>query len=105
MALTARTSTPQALLARIKKLIDEKKIATWQYDAEGNLRIVEIEQFARHRSQQRSTEPAALPTQSDMEMFDLPARPEGGVTGRAAHAEAGKPALAFRDENCALHFR
>lgn len=36
MALSATTANPQALLARIKRLIDEKKIVTWQYDREGD---------------------------------------------------------------------
>lgn len=36
MALEICTSAPQRLLNRIKQLIDEKKIVTWQYDADGD---------------------------------------------------------------------
>ena len=36
MSLTAVTNRPKAMLARIKQLIDEGKIVTWQYDADGD---------------------------------------------------------------------
>jgi hypothetical protein len=37
MALTAATSKPDALLAAIKKAIDDKKVETWAYDKDGDL--------------------------------------------------------------------
>jgi hypothetical protein len=34
--VTIQTSTPQALLAAIKKAIDGKRIQTWSYDSDGD---------------------------------------------------------------------
>lgn len=44
--LHVRTDDPKGLLAAIKKLIDEKKIDTWSYDKDGDLRY-EVEQYRK----------------------------------------------------------
>lgn len=36
MAVHVATSTPNALLAAIKKAIDNRNVATWEYDADGD---------------------------------------------------------------------
>jgi hypothetical protein len=36
MSITVETAAPKALLAAIRKAIDEKRIETWQYDADGD---------------------------------------------------------------------
>jgi len=36
VSLTVKTSKPKALLAAIKKAIDDKKIETWEYDGDGD---------------------------------------------------------------------
>lgn len=44
--LHVRTDDPKGLLAAIKRLIDEKKIDTWSYDKDGDLRY-EAEQYRK----------------------------------------------------------
>ncbi len=44
--LHVSTNDPKGLLAAIKKLIDDKKIDTWSYDKDGDLRY-EVEQYRK----------------------------------------------------------
>jgi hypothetical protein len=70
--LHVRTNDPPAFIATVKKLIDAKKIKTWSYNKDGDLRY-EVEQY---RSQVYGLRPVAAMGSLDLQVLKLAGGPE-----------------------------
>ncbi|KQT57472.1 MULTISPECIES: hypothetical protein [unclassified Aureimonas] len=72
MSVTFMTSNPKALLAKFKKAIDEKDVATWSYDGDGD--------FTHDTDQWRSKAWMRPELLSDRLNFSILAPKDGGMT-------------------------